>query len=88
MKTLSAAPVPRRRILLLIVSAILLTALLCSLTFLRFSSQLYIIWGIPLTSLSCFYGKSEVKFEKRIQLHVNITSFQEWTTYQWLSEGH
>ena len=42
MNTLSAAPAPRRRILLLIVSAILLTVLLCSLTFLRFSSQLYI----------------------------------------------
>ena len=42
MKTLSANPLSRRRILLLILSALILTILLCSLTFLRFSSQLYV----------------------------------------------
>lgn len=42
MKNLSAFPVSRRRILLLILFALFLTVLFCSLTFLRFSSQLYI----------------------------------------------
>ena len=42
MKALSAAAVSRRQVLLMILSAVLLTGLICSVTFLRFSSQLYI----------------------------------------------